>query len=363
MEIESLTSPLIPDFDRMRIVMDSLSPILGRRRFLRSLAAAPFTMPLFGCGGDQSKRVRVGFIPKITGIPYFNACKKGAEEAAKELNLELVYNGPTKAEATPQIELLNSLVSGRAVDVLCVACSQPGPLAKPLSEAREAGIPVITYDADTLPEARDYFVNQATYERVAEMMTDEMADQLSPKGVGEVGILTSSVDAPNQAEWAKRIKAYAARKYPQMKLLKEAEHGEDRDRGISKAKTLIEVEAGLKGIIGLTSVAVPAAAEAVRQMKDELKKENRTIKVTGVSTPRDMKDYVDDGTVEAFILWSPIDLGYLAVFVANLNRKGEMKKDGTIHAGRLGEIKVSDREVLLGEPIRFTKENMGKYDF
>ncbi len=304
-----------------------------------------------------------GFIPKLTGIPYFNACKKGAEEAAKALNLDLVYNGPTKAETTPQIELINSLVAGREVDVLCVACSQPGPLARPLTEAREAGIPVITYDADTLPEARDFFVNQATYDRVAEMMTDEMAKQLSPEGVGEVGILTSSVNAPNQAEWAKRIKAYAARKYPQMKLLAEVEHGEDRDKGITKARTMIESEAGLRGIIGLTSVAVPAAAEAVQQMKDELKEQKRTIKVTGVSTPRDMKQYVENGTVEAFVLWNPIDLGYLAVHVADLKRKGEMPKTGTIQAGRLKDIKVTDSEVLLGEPIRFTKENLERYDF
>jgi hypothetical protein len=40
-----------------------------------------------------------------------------------------------------------------------------------------------------------------------------------------------------------------------------------------------------------------------------------------------------------------------------------MPPDGTIHAGRLGKISVKDREVLLGEPTRFTKENIGKFDF
>jgi rhamnose transport system substrate-binding protein len=107
-------------------------------------------------------------------------------------------------------------------------------------------------------------------------------------------------------------------------------------------------------------VAVPAAAEAVRQEK---KQRDIDVKVTGVSTPRDMRDYVKDGTVKEFILWNPIDLGYLAVFVADLKRRGEMPENGTIQAGRLGEIKVKDREVLLGEPIRFDKENVDKYDF
>jgi ABC-type sugar transport system substrate-binding protein len=107
-------------------------------------------------------------------------------------------------------------------------------------------------------------------------------------------------------------------------------------------------------------VAVPAAAEAVRQ---ERKQRDLDIKVTGVSTPRDMRDYVNDGTVQEFILWNPIDLGYLTVHVAELKRKGEMPENGTIKVGRLGEIKVKDREVLLGEPMRFDKDNVDKFDF
>src|SRR5205823_2393226 len=114
----------------------------------------------------------------------------------------------------------------------------------------------------------------------------------------------------------------------------------------------------LKGIIGLTSVAVPAAAEAVRQ---EGKKGQ--IKVTGVSTPKDMRDYVKDDTVKAFVLWNPVDLGYLTVHVAHLLHRGNMPENGTIDAGRLKNIKVKDREVLLGEPMRFDKGNIDEYDF
>jgi rhamnose transport system substrate-binding protein len=190
------------------------------------------------------------------------------------------------------------------------------------------------------------------------MMVDEMAAQLSPPGKGKVGILTSSTEAPNQAEWAKRMKAYAKKKYPDLELLKETEHGEERNPGITKARALIQANKDLVGIIGLTSVAVPAAAEAVR-----LEKKKGEIKVTGVSTPADMRDYINDGTVESFVLWNPIDLGYLAVYVADLQRKGQMPENGTITAGRLRKIQVMDREVLLGDPVRFDRKNIGKYDF
>jgi ABC-type sugar transport system substrate-binding protein len=334
----------------------------------RILLCALGVLALAGCSGKtgdpagpapgQASSVKVGFIPKLTGIPYFNACRRGAQEAANELGLELLYNGPSEVDVDAQVRLIRQWSAGAKVGLLCVACNQPDQIASALQEARQRGIPVITYDADSTPDARDFFVNQATYSAVARMMADAMAQQLSPPGKGKVGILTSSTEAPNQAEWAKRMKAYVKEKYPDMELLPETEHGEKRDRGIVKARGLIGANADLKGIIGLTSVAVPAAAEAVRQ-----EKKKGQIKVTGVSTPRDMRDYVLDGTVESFILWNPVDLGYLAVHVAELKRRGKMVETGTIEAGRLGTIQVKDREVLLGEPMKFDKSNIDKYDF
>jgi ABC-type sugar transport system substrate-binding protein len=324
---------------------------------VRLLLCVLVLIPLSGCGGRSREHPRVGFIPKLTGIPYFNACKKGAAEAAKELNLELLYNGPTTTDVSEQVRLIRQWSAAGEVDMLCVACNKPEQIADALLDAK-GKMPTITYDADTRPDARHFFVNQATYDSVAQMMVDEMAAQLSPPGKGKVGILTSSTEAPNQAEWAKRMKAYAKKKYPDLELLKETEHGEERGPGITKARALIQANKDLAGIIGLTSVAVPAAAEAVRQ-----EKKKGEIKVTGVSTPRDMRDYVMDGTVESFVLWNPIDLGYLAVYVADLQRKGQMPENGLITAGRLGKIQVKDREVLLGEPMRFDKKNLDKYDF
>lgn len=322
---------------------------------------------LIGCGGPSANRsanssanrpLRLGFMPKLVGIPYFNACKRGAEEAAKELGIQLTYNGPNKADAGLQIDLLDQWVASDDFDCLAVACNDPDLVAHSLKEARKKGLNVITYDADSQPDARQFFVNQATYDDVAQAMVDALADDLEPRGTGKVAILTSSVQAPNQSQWARRIKAYAKEKYPQMTLLDETEHGEDRGLGITKAKALIQANDDLKGIIGLTSVAVPAAAEAVRQANKK-----GQIKVAGVSTPKDMRDYVHDGTVNTVILWNPVDLGYLTVHVTELLRKQQMPENGTIEAGRLGKITVKDREVILGKPIRFTRENIDRFDF
>lgn len=313
-----------------------------------------------GCKGDAGKdrKYTLAFIPKIKGIPYFTACQRGAEEAAKELGIQLFYDGPTKADSNQQIDLLNNWIASGDYDAIAVACTEKDRVSPTLKQARQKGLPVVTYDADAQPDSRQFFVNMATYDGVSKAMLDALIEELGPDPKGAIGIVTSSLEAPNQAEWAKRIKEMV-RKWPGLTILPEVVHGEDRDLGVQKARALVQANKDkLVGIIGLTSVAVPAAAEAVRQEGLSGK-----IKITGVSTPRDMRDYVKDGTVKSFILWSPIDLGYLTVHVCDMVRKGTMPETGTISAGRLGKIQVKDREVLLGEPLKFTKENIDKFDF
>src|SRR5262249_40397903 len=197
-------------------------------------------------------------------IPYFKACERGAREAAQELGIDLTYDGSTKDDANAQIAMLSQWVESGEYDCIAVACNEPKRIADILKRAQEKGITVVTYDADAVG-GREVFVNQATYDSVAQEMVDAMAEELGPKG-GKVAILTSSIQAPNQRQWADRMYAYAKKKYPKIQLLPETEHGENRTLGITRAKTLIDKNKDeLKGIIGLTSVAVPAAAEAVRQ--------------------------------------------------------------------------------------------------
>ena len=50
-------------------------------------------------------------VPKNLGNPYFDTANKGAQEAAKELGVTVTYQGPATADATQQIQLINSLIA------------------------------------------------------------------------------------------------------------------------------------------------------------------------------------------------------------------------------------------------------------
>jgi rhamnose transport system substrate-binding protein len=303
----------------------------------------------------QSQKFKMGMMPKIKSIAYFNACNKGAQEAAAELGIDLVYDGPAKDDINEQVRMLEQWIN-QGYQCIAVAPNHPALIAPVLKRAQAKGITVLTFDADA-DSGREYFINQASYDDIARALVDTMAEEIG--GRGKVGLLTSTLQAPNQSQWARRMKEYRRQRYPDLVLLDEIESQENSKIGIDRAKDMIQANPDLKGIIGLTSIAFPAAAEAVEQLGKK-----GEIHVVGLSLPSQMRKYVHDGTVHTVILWKPVDLGYLTVVVADLIRKGQMKGQGGIPAGRLGEVQVRDGfEVLLGPPMKFTKENIGQYDF
>jgi ABC-type sugar transport system substrate-binding protein len=314
--------------------------------------AVAVAMPL-----AKEKRITVLMIPKIKGIDYFNASERGAKEAAKELgNVNLVYEGPTEASVERQVELIEAWLSKKP-DVIAVACNDPNAIAPALKKAMGKGIHVITWDADAKRDAREFFVNQATYDAIARALVDEMAKQVG--GDAKVAVVTSSFTAPNQSEWLKRMKIYMAQRYPKMKLLTVKPSEESLELAFKVTMDILKAYPDVKGIFGLSSVAFPGAAEAVRQAGKKGK-----VAVVGLSTPRSMVGYVKDGTVKTVILWNPVDLGYLTVYAARALCDGTLKKGSKyIQTKKLGRREVRGDEVLLGPPMLFTAKNIEKYNF
>ena len=81
-------------------------------------------------------------------------------------------------------------------------------MATALRKARGKGIKVLTWDADTAEDARDFFVNQATPEGIGQALVDNAARVLG--GKGDFAIITASLTAANQNTWLEHIRARLA---------------------------------------------------------------------------------------------------------------------------------------------------------
>ena len=305
--------------------------------------------------GNSQHRVVIAVMPKAKGDPYFVSARAGAEEAAQELGVDLIWDGPTSLDAAKQNELVENWIT-RQVDAIAVAVENKAGISTVLRKARRRGIRVLTWDADAEPDARDFFVNQATPEGIANTLTSEAARLLN--GKGEFAIITGALSAANQNEWIRFIKQRIAEKYPGLTLATIRPSDDDRDKAFAETQTILKVYPQVKLMMAISAPAVPGSAEAVQQAG------RKDVDVIGLSLPSISKPYIHSGVVQSVVLWSTRDLGYLAVYASTLEVQKKLRSGAiSLQAGRLGTLQVSGSEIILGQPLIINKTNIDQMDF
>ena len=318
-------------------------------------AAAADTRAGAVAGARPRRRVTVAMMPKSKGNPYFVACRKGAEEAAAELGVDLIWDGPTDPDPAKQNEVIDNWIT-RGVDVIAVAVENRTGIATVLRKAQSRGIKVVTWDADAEPDSRSFFVNQATPRGIGEALMDNAARILG--GKGEFAIITASLTAGNMIDWQREIEKRRAERYPDVRMAALRPCDDLQKKAFDETTAILSAHPGVRVIMGICSPAPPGAAEAVKQS-------GRTdVKVLGLSLPNMNKRFVHEGITECIVLWKTADLGYLTVVAADALARGTLEPGAdAIEAGRLGTIGIEGDNILLGTPFVFTKDNIDQFDF
>jgi len=310
----------------------------------------------------KGKKVVLADIPKLIGIGYFNATAKGIAEGCSDLTkaglpTEVTTDAPTEGDIQKQIEFIDNAIS-RGVDGIFFAANDPVAISPVLRKALKAGIHVIGYDAESQPDAREWFAQMCTPDGVAKALIDDMVSQVGEQA--DIAIVTSSMTAAGQNAWIAEIKKYIPQAHPKVNIVTIVPAEEDQQLAFKRTGEILKAYPSVKGVIGLSSVAFPGAADAITQANLIGK-----IAVVGLSTPNQMKPFVKNGAVKDVILWNPVDLGYLAAYAMRASIDGTLKPGATeLEAGKLGKVKViNGSQILLGPPKVFNKENIDQFDF
>ncbi|HEY0738416.1 MAG TPA: rhamnose ABC transporter substrate-binding protein [Herpetosiphonaceae bacterium] len=324
-----------------------------------SLAASPAASGSAAASPAAGGAKTYVLVPKNLGNPYFDTANKGAQEAATELGVTVTYQGPATADATQQIQLLNSLIA-QNVSGLAISADDSDALVPTGKQAIEAGIPVVTWDSAISEGGRTVHINQAVAADIAVVQL-QMAKELAG-GSGKIAILSATSTAPNQNEWIALMQEELKKPdYATLELVDTVYGDDDDQKSYTEAQGLMTKHPDLKVIIAPTTVGIAAAARAVQ----DANKVN-SVFVTGLGTPNQMRDYVKSGAAPQFALWNPGDLGYLAIQTLNAISSGTIKgaPGDKFTAGRLGEYTIAeDGTVLLGKPTVFNKDNIDQFDF
>src|SRR5206468_9160302 len=146
----------------------------GRSRIPELVAIGALMAAYLAFVPHGSHKTVIAMMPKAKGDPYFVSCRQGAEEAARELGIDLIWDGPTELDPAKQNEVVESWIT-RGVDAIAVSVENKEAISTVLRKARQRGIKVVTWDADAEPDARDFFVNQATPQGIGYALTDGAA--------------------------------------------------------------------------------------------------------------------------------------------------------------------------------------------
>ena len=305
------------------------------------------------------------FLPKCTNIAVFPQANSGAEEAAAELGSDPAeFVGPADCgDSTGQIEFMTNAVT-QGVQAIMLSNNSGDQLDAPAQAAADAGIPVVTWDSP-IPSAtgESVFVAQVDFDETGQVMA-EMARTILGDDGGEFAILSATPDAANQNAWIAAMEEVLATPEFENLVLVETVYGNDvAEDSVTAALGLVDSHPGLELIMAPTTVGIVAAAQAMEQ--EGL---CETIKVSGLGLPEEMAPYVESGCAPEFALWSFVDLGYLAYYVAyGIATEQIVAEEGAAFvAGRMGEYEITadpTREaglrVLMGPFSKYNAENPG----
>ena len=322
---------------------------------LASALALAAALPKTAFAADK---LRIAMVVKSLGNGFFDACRDGGLEAAKELgDVDLLYTGPTSPTAEAQIAVVDSLIAQK-VNAIVISSNDISALIPVCKKAMAKGITVVSFDSAVGPGGRVMHLNPSNNALIGAKCVQMMGKTLNYEG--DVAILSATAQATNQNIWIEEMKKeWAKPEYAKMKLVATVYGDDQADKSYREAQGLFK-----------------AYPEPQGHHRTDLRRHRRRgqsggRRRTGGQGLRDRPRPAvrDEGggarrRDRTFAIWNPIDLGYSATMIAALIASGKAtgKPGTTIHAGRMGDIKIGeDGSAAMADPFTFDKSNVEKF--
>ena len=153
-----------------------------------------------------------------------------------------MYVGSVSSDAVEQVHVMEDVIA-RKVDAIAVSCNDPIACIDPINRAVEAGIPVMTWDADSPQSRRFTYLGIDNYQAgqaAADLLVQAMDQQ------GKVAILTGVPGAHNLEERVHGFRDGIA-PYPDIQIVATVFSNDDINLGVQVVEETMQTHPDLDG--------------------------------------------------------------------------------------------------------------------
>ncbi|MDR6883308.1 substrate-binding domain-containing protein [Bacillus sp. 3255] len=258
--------------------------------------------------GDTGREAgkRVILIAQERDNPFWRTVEQGARETAAQLGMQVDYMGPIRINPAEQANLLEKSIAAKPDAVLLQGIKEPA-YEELINKAAEAGIPVITVDADAPGSRRLAYIgtdNREAGQRMGELVSQEAV------GKGRIGVMIGSERADNQLQRLEGFRSLLADRRG-FEIVDVRSSNISRLQAARQTEAMLQANPGIQTMVGFSSLDASGIVEG-------LKAANRNdIRVFGFDDLEETRKGIDQGTIKAVVVQHPREIGAKSVYWLN----------------------------------------------
>jgi ribose transport system substrate-binding protein len=258
----------------------------------------------------------IALIPGLTTDAFYITMRKGAEAAAKDLGVTLIFQGAPDFNPVTQVPVLNAVI-GRKPSAILIAPTDKVQLIEPLKKAVDAGIPVLT--VDTFIGDGHYQTGNGdadfpkSYIASDNILGGEIAARALAKAIGDKGKVYVSNVKPGVSTTDQREEGFKneMKKHPNIAVLETQFNNDDANKAASQFQAVLARNADLAGVFGANLFSAMGAANGAKSAGASGK-----VKVVAFDAPTSMIADIKAGNIDIAIAQHPAEIGYFGVVAA-----------------------------------------------
>uniref|UniRef100_UPI002892F4D3 substrate-binding domain-containing protein n=2 Tax=Alicyclobacillus acidiphilus TaxID=182455 RepID=UPI002892F4D3 len=224
----------------------------------------------------------------------------GAQAAAKDLNVKVVYTGAPQYSINQEVTTMEQVIAKKPAGIL-VSSMNAKAMTPVINKAVEAGIPVISFDSDA-PQSKRYAYLGTSNVQAGQAAADYLGKSLN--GKGQVAVITT----PGELNLDQRVQGFEQEmksKYPKVKIVAVQNGNSDQITTAQVTSALLQTHPELSGIFADEADEGTGAATAVKEAGKTGK-----VKIVSFDMDKATLDQIQQGLITATVAQGEWNMGF-----------------------------------------------------